>query len=63
VIGGVAHKVHLFVMELPQSDAGFVEAYPSETTEAFLEGHVSAFAFFGGVPRSILYWPRFLVSD
>ena len=25
------------------------------TTEAFLDGHVSAFAFLGGVPRSILY--------
>jgi len=28
---------------------------PAETTEAFLDGHVSAFAFFGGVPQSILY--------
>ena len=55
VIGGVAQKVHLFVMDLPQSDAGFVKAYPAERTEAFLDGHVSAFAFFGGVPRSILY--------
>ena len=55
VIGGVAQKVHLFVIDLPQSDAGFVKAYPAETTEAFLDGHVSAFAFFGGVPRSILY--------
>ena len=33
----------------------FVKAYPAETTEAFLDGHVSAFAFLGGVPRSILY--------
>jgi hypothetical protein len=40
VIGGVAQKVHLFVMDLPQSDAGFVKAYPAETTEAFLDGHV-----------------------
>ena len=45
----------VFVPFLPQSDAGFVKAYPAETTEAFLDGHVSAFAFFGGVPRSILY--------
>jgi transposase len=36
-------------------DACFVKAYPAETTEAFLDGHVSAFAFFGGVPISILY--------
>ena len=31
------------------------EGLPRETTEAFLDGHVSAFAFFGGVPLSILY--------
>jgi hypothetical protein len=32
-----------------------MKAYPAETTEAFLDGHVAAFAFFGGVPQSILY--------
>jgi transposase len=32
-----------------------VKAYPAETTESFLDGQVSAFAFFGGVPPSILY--------
>jgi transposase len=55
VIGGIRQKVHFFCMDLPQSDACFVKAYPAETTEAFLDGHVSAFAFFGGVPLSILY--------
>jgi len=55
VIGGVRQKMHFFCMDLPQSDACFVKAYPRETTEAFLDGHVSAFAFFGGVPLSILY--------
>jgi transposase len=55
VIGGVRQKVHFFCMDLPQSDACFVKGYPAETTEAFLDGHVSAFAFFGGVPLSILY--------
>jgi len=54
-IGGLEQKVHVFVMDLPHSDAGFVKAYPAETTEAFLDGHGAAFAFFGGVPRSILY--------
>ena len=29
--------------------------YPAETTEAFCDGHNAAVAFFGGVPRSILY--------
>src|SRR4249920_1160897 len=55
VIGGVRCKLHFFCMDLPQSDACFVKAYPAETTEAFLDGHVSAFAFFGGVPLSVLY--------
>jgi transposase len=48
-------KVALFVMTLPYSDAIFVCAFPRECTEAFLEGHVRAFAFFGGVPRRISY--------
>ena len=55
VIGGVERKVHYFVLDLPHSDGCFVKAYPAETTEAFLDGHVSAFAFLGGVPQSILY--------
>ena len=55
VIGGVRQKIHFLCLDLPQSDACFVKAYPRETTEAFLDGHVSAFAFFGGVPLSILY--------
>src|ERR1700712_207919 len=55
VIGEVERKIHFFAMDLPHSDAGFVQAYPAETTEAFCAGHVAAFAFFGGVPLSILY--------
>jgi transposase len=55
IIGGVRQKIHFFCMDIPQSDACFVKAYPHETTEAFLDGHVSAFAFFDGVPLSILY--------
>lgn len=55
IIGGVRQKIRFFCMDLPQSDACFVKACPRETTEAFLDGHVSAFAFFGGVPLSILY--------
>ena len=55
VIGGVQRKAHCFVLDLPHSDGCFVKAYPVETTEAFLDGHVSAFAFLGGVAQSILY--------
>ena len=48
-------RLHFFAFDLPHSDACFVIAYPAETTEAFCDGHVRAFAFFGGVPKSILY--------
>ena len=54
-IGGVEQKAHCFVLDLPHSDGCYVKAYPAETTEAFLDGHVSAFAFLGGVPQSMLY--------
>ena len=55
VIAGVEQKAHYLAMDLPHSDDCFVVAFPAETTEAFLEGHVQAFAYFGGVPRRILY--------
>ena len=55
MIGGVEQQVHDVVLDLPHSDGCFIKAYPAETTEAFLDGHVSAFALLGGVPQSILY--------
>ncbi len=55
IIAGVKHRAHFFVMTLPHSDACFVAAYPAATTEAWLDGHNRAFAFFGGVPQSTLY--------
>ena len=55
VIAGVERKIHFFAFDLTHSDACFVVGYPAETTEAFCDGHVRAFAFFGGVPHSILY--------
>jgi transposase len=54
-LDGRPAKVAVFVMTLPYSDAIFRCAFPRECTEAFLEGHVRAFAFFGGVPRRISY--------
>jgi transposase len=54
-IAGVECKIHFFAMDLPHSDACFVRAYPAETSEAFCDGHNAAFAFFGKVPKSILY--------
>jgi transposase len=55
VIAGVEQKAHYLTMDLPHSDDCFMAAFPAETTEAFLEGHVRAFAYFGGVPTRILY--------
>jgi transposase len=55
IIAGKLTRFHYFCMDLPHSDAPFVKAYPAEVAEAFCEGHVAAFAFFGGMPLSILY--------
>jgi transposase len=55
IIGGVEQKAHHFAMDLPHSDGCYVKVYPAETTESFCDGHNAAFAFFGGVPLSILY--------
>lgn len=55
IMNGKLTRFHYFCMDLPHSDAPFVKAYPAETAEAFCDGHVAAFSFFGGVPLSILY--------
>ena len=55
IIGGVEQKAHFFVMDLPHSDACFVRAYPAATAEAWVDGHVHAFTFFGKAPASVLY--------
>ncbi len=51
----VEQKAYFFAFDLPHSDACYVRAYPAANTEAWLDGHVYAFAFFGAVPQSILY--------
>jgi len=48
-------RAHYLVMDLPHSDGVFVKIFPSENTESFLEGHVAAFEYFGGVPTKITY--------
>jgi len=55
VIGGVEQKAYFFALDLPHSDACYIRAYPAANTEAWLDGHVHAFAFFGTIPQSILY--------
>jgi hypothetical protein len=55
VIAGERTTASFFVLTLPYSDAFFCCVFPKECTETFQEGHVRAFAYFGGVPRRISY--------
>ena len=55
VIAGVECMAHFMAFDMPHSDDCFVQAFPAETTESFLEAHVRAFEYFGGVPTRILY--------
>ena len=54
-IAGIEQTAHFMVFDLPHSDDCFAQAFPAETTEAFLEGHVRSFQYFGAVPTRILY--------
>ncbi len=55
VLGGVSVKVHLFVMRASFSGAAFCQASLVETQQAFLELHVQAFEWFGGVFAKIKF--------
>jgi len=54
-LGGTLIKCWLFVMRLSCSGRAFHAAFGTQAQEAFLEGHVRAFAHFGGVPALIKY--------
>jgi len=55
MIAGVRTEVALFCLRAKASKVPFVVAYPTERLEAFLAGHVEAFAFFGGVFAEVWY--------
>jgi len=52
---GVERKVQFFCMKMCYSKAPFVYPYERATLESFLDGHVRAFEYFGGIPRRIAY--------
>lgn len=54
-VNDVRYKACLFVLTLPHSNVRFGCLFPRECTETFQEGHVRAFTFLGGVPKSIRY--------
>jgi transposase len=55
VLAGVVTKVHLFVMRASFSGAAFCQASLVETQQAFLELHVQAFEWYGGVFPSLRF--------
>jgi len=54
-LAGVRTRVHLFQLRLSHSGAAFAAVFAHETQQAFLEAHVDAFAFLGGVPAVVRY--------
>jgi len=55
VIAGVLVKLWMFVMRLSCSGRAFHVAFATQAQEAFLEGHVLAFEYFGAVPGRVRY--------
>jgi transposase len=55
VVGRAKRRLSCFVMTLSFSRALFLEFFFDQSQENFFRGHLAAFAYFGGVPRVILY--------
>ena len=55
VIAGVMLKLWMFVMRLSCSGRAFHVAFATQAQEAFLEGHVLAFEYFGAAPGRVRY--------
>ena len=54
-IGQATRRLSAFVMVLSYSRQVFLQFYLGQALSLFLRGHQEAFAFFGGVPRVLLY--------
>jgi transposase len=52
---GQSHRLYLFVLLLGFSRAMYAELVSHCTLEAFLDAHIRAFHYLGGVPQEILY--------
>lgn len=55
VLGGQVTSVNLFILRWCYSRKMFVAAYPNARQECFMDGHVRAFHYFGGLPQRIIY--------
>ena len=54
-VGRALRKLSAFVMVLSSSRMLFLRFYLEQSLSLFLQAHQEAFAFFGGVPRVLLY--------
>lgn len=54
LIDGVDERLWMFVMRLSHSGRAVHYVYPNQAAESFLDGHVRAFAHFGGVPTGMV---------
>lgn len=54
-VAGVWTRLWMFVMRLSHSGRAFHVAFATQAQEAFLQGHVAAFAHYGAIPRRIRY--------
>lgn len=55
IMNGEQITVQVFTMRLNYSRKCFVRAYPRQNQESFLDAHVQAFHFLGGVPQRLSY--------
>ena len=55
VVGGMEQTVKVGHFRLSHSRQMFAVAYPCETQEMVFDAHNQAFAFFGGVPKRMVY--------
>lgn len=53
--GNHSRQLMAFVMVLSHSRAVYLQFFPCAQLHCFLEGHINAFEWFGGIPRRCLY--------
>lgn len=55
IIGGEKRELKFFCMRSKYSGKHFVKFYPCERQQIFLDAHISAFNFFGGIFSTLIY--------
>jgi transposase len=55
IMGGEKRQIDLFCMRPKYSGKDFVRAYPHARQEAFFDGHIHAFHYYGGVFPRLIY--------